>query len=350
MASCTYLSLLLLLLLHRSVAHDDPTCSKIPAVTLSNGVKMPQLMLGTAHLVFEPNTLDDNPSFTGLLPESTYRSVQLALQAGWRGFDSALIYRSHRAIGAVLGTWFAQGTLSRSDVFLTTKVFHGPVHVATADTHMPELDTMMVEQVTQAMHQQLEQSLVEVGVGYFDLILLHWPAAFESQSPDNRLRRIAAWKVLEQYYDKGWARAIGVSNFSVQHLNQLRDDGATIVPMVNQIEASVKIQWHDIVNYCKDNGIQLQAYSPLGRGLTNIANDPVVLEIASKHSKDAGQVAMRYLLQLGYALTCLSSSESRLETNLDIFSFALDDKDMTSLNALNRRDGTWGLPGPHTMA
>jgi diketogulonate reductase-like aldo/keto reductase len=181
-------------------------------------------------------------------------------------------------------------------------------------------------------------------------MLLHWPATFRSQDPGNAARRIAAWKVLESFYKRGWTRAIGVSNFGVAHIQQLMQDGAEIPPMVNQIEASVFLQFGDIVEYCHAHGIVLQAYSPLGRGLVDITKDAVVVAIAKKHNRNEGQIAMRYLVQLGYAVTFLSSSAERLVSNQDIFAFELDEQDMKELSALNRPDGSWGLPSPDEMA
>lgn len=329
------------------VALADETC-KIPTIDLANGVEMPQLMLGSAHLR-EPGNIPSNPKFTGLVPDLTYQSVHSALKAGWRGIDSALIYRSHRAIAQVLGHWLMEGKLRREDVFLATKVFHGPVPgVATTGTFM-DLDRMTPEETAQLTEEQLHASLHQIGVGYLDMVFMHWPAAMDSQDDGNRARRIAAWKILEEFYERGWARAIGVSNFSEEHLQQLVEDGAKVTPMVNQIEASVYQQYDKIVEYCKKADIIVQAYSPLGRGVTNALKDPVVLEIAKKHGKDAGQVAMRYLIQKGYVMTCLSTSPERLMTNQDIFYFELDKDDMGKLNALNRPDGTWGLPSPYGM-
>jgi diketogulonate reductase-like aldo/keto reductase len=326
----------------------DNTC-RIPTVTLDNGVEMPQLILGSAHLRFEPNTVPSNPSFVGFLPEETYRSVNTALEVGWRGIDTALVYRSQRAIGRVLAHWFMQQKVSRSDIFLTTKIFHGNPTIGTKGTYMENMDGMTPNEAATATASHIEESLNQVDVGYFDLLLMHWPADMGSKDPGNRARRISAWKVLESYYERGWARAIGVSNFSEKHLQQLVEDGATITPHVNQIEASIYLQWENIVSYCKQHNIVVQAFSPLGRGVTNALKDPLVLEIAKKHDRNPGQVALRYLLQKGYMLICLSSSPERLVTNQDVFYFELDEEDMIRLDTLNCPDGGWGLPTPYDM-
>lgn len=325
------------------VVSEAPEC-RIPTIKLSNGVDIPQLMLGTAHLVTEGTDIK------GFLPEKVYRSVELALKSGMRGFDSALIYRSHRAIGQVLGDWFFEGDLKREDIFLTTKVFHGKVDIATANSVMPSMEDLTPEEVSDIVREQFERSLHEVGVGYFDLVLLHWPAEMNSKHAGNPARRLAAWKILEEYYERGWIRAIGVSNFSELHIQGLLDDGAKIRPMVNQIEASVYLQFEDIIKYCKDNEIALQAYSPLGRGISDISSDPVMLGIAEKHGKNYGQIALRYLVQKGFAVTSLSSSPDRIRSNQDIFFFELDEEDMEKLSKLARPDGSWGLPSPYDMS
>jgi diketogulonate reductase-like aldo/keto reductase len=326
----------------------------IPTVTLSNGVEMPLLHLGTAQL----NTVAGKdpklpPSFVGMIPERGYRQIELALQKGIRAFDTALIYRSSRQIGAVLGEWWRAAKLQdRSEVWLSTKVFHPNATETTFGlTHLPDMHEKTPEQITVETRRHFEQALMDLGVGYVDLMLLHWPASAakeEGNSQDNRQRRLAAWRVLEDLYEnKGWARAIGVSNFSPQHLNQLQQDGARIVPMVNQFEASITLQYPDLVQYCKDRGIIPQAYSPLGRGLAELPLQ--VAEMAEKHGKDVGQIAFRYLYQLGYAIISLSNSPQRMVSNSEIFDFELSDADMRLLNSLNRPDGGWGLPSPYEI-
>lgn len=315
---------------------------------------MPLLQLGTAHLVTQAGvdpTLP--PHFVGMLPERTYRQLELALQQGLRALDTALIYGSHGPIGAVLGEWWRTHPLqTRTDIWITTKVFHpNATQVTFGLSHMPTMEQMTPEQVTVLTREHVETSLLQLGVGYVDLLLLHWPSGLhEGSVAENRQRRIAAWKVLEDLYmNKGWARAIGVSNFSPRHLEQLKEDGALIVPMINQIEASVTLQYTDIVEYCLINGIVPQAYSPFGRGLTELPTRQLQ-EIADKYGKqNIGQVAIKYLLQLGYAVTYLSNSADRILSNTDVFDFELNEQEMQLLKRLHRPDGGWGLPKPHDL-
>jgi methylglyoxal/glyoxal reductase len=147
----------------------------------------------------------------------------------------------------------------------------------------------------------------------------------------------------------GWIRAIGVSNWTEQHIEQLMKDGAKIKPMINQIEGNIYLQWSKIIKYCQDNDIAVQAFSPLGHG-GQMLHDATVVSIAQKYNKDMGQVAMRYLVQKGYAVTFATTSEKRLVTNQQIFDFVLDADDMAQLDALNGKDESTGQPQPYDMS
>jgi methylglyoxal/glyoxal reductase len=146
----------------------------------------------------------------------------------------------------------------------------------------------------------------------------------------------------------GWVRAIGVSNWTEHHIEQLMKDGAKIKPMVNQIEGNVYMQWSNILKYCQANGIVVEAFSPLGHG-GGMLLDETVVAIAQKHNKDVGQVAMRYLVEKGYTVTFSTTSEKRLVTNQQIFDFALDADDMARLDALNGKAESTGQPQPYDM-
>jgi diketogulonate reductase-like aldo/keto reductase len=330
---------------------------------------MPLLQLGTAQLITQIGIDATVPEpFTGMVPERTYRQIELALQHGLRAFDTALIYRSHIPMGHVLGEWWRTGKLKhRNDVWIQTKVFHpNATQMTFGISHMPYLQQMTPDQVSQETLRHIETSLLQLNIGYIDLMLLHWPSGLPSKdladdgngnadtwrlnnALNNRQRRIAAWKILEHIYHKGWARAIGVSNFSVKHLQQLVEDGAIIVPMVNQIEASVTLQYSDIVQYCLRNHIVPQAYSPFGRGLTEMPTE-VLNNLAQKYKKkDIGQIAIKYLLQLGYSVIYLSNTPERMVSNMDVFDFNISLSDMNTLQQFHRPDGGWGLPSPDEL-
>ena len=322
----------------------------IPTVRLNNGVQMPALALGMAYWNVKDGGVPENPSFKGMLPEQAFLSLDRALEAGLRSIDTALIYRTHSAIRQVLGEWFRQGKLKREELFVQTKVYHFDTFMGTSNTTVP-MDQLSPEQVTETVSAHVERCLEELGLGYLDQVLLHWPSKPDDNDPaTNRQRRLAAWKVLEVFHRRGLIRAIGVSNFSEHHLQQLKEDGAQVTPAVNQIEASVFLQWKDIVKYCQEQGIQIQAFSPLGHGASSVVDSPTVQQIASKLSCDAGQVAMRYLIQKGYAVVFSSSSPKRLVSNQRIFNIELSAEDMEVLDKLNGTAESTGQPSPYTLS
>jgi len=296
------------------------------------------------------SSLPSNPNFFGFLPERTYYALSTALDLGYNHIDTALVYRSQKAIGSVLAQKMTQGELVREDIFITTKLFHGSMEGLTRQGSTLDLDNMSPEEVSKAIEAQFELILEELGVGYVDCMLLHWPAIMDSKSELNPARRLAAWKVLESMYQRGWARSIGVSNFNEFHLEELMQNGASILPMVNQIEASVYKQWGRIYDYCQEKGIAIMAYSPLGLGNQSLLTDPIILQIAELKNVSASQVALRYLIQKGYAVLPLSTSEKRLKSNLDLFSFELTDVEMSRLADLSYlKDEGIGLPSPYDM-
>jgi diketogulonate reductase-like aldo/keto reductase len=131
-------------------------------------------------------------------------------------------------------------------------------------------------------------------------------------------------------------RSIGVSNWTEEHIQDLIDDGAKIIPHINQIECSPHCQYSKILDYCKAKGIVIQAYSPLGSTAGGVLKDPVVLELAAKYQKDCGQVVLKWLIQQGMVVLPRSSSEKRMASNMDVFDFTISDEDMAALTALNR--------------
>lgn len=335
---------------------------EIPSITLRNGVELPAISLGTAHVILEENTKDN---FRGFKPERTYRQIQLALENGIRAFDCGRIYRANRHVGLVLAEWFRTGKIEREDVFLTTKVFHGSAEpVATRSSHMFNMEDLTPDQVTEEVQKEVEEALDDLGVGQIDLLLLHWPSSGKGgtlggKSDENeseqerkmkaRQRRLAAWRVLEDMYKRGWARAIGVSNFSEYHLNDLHMDGASIMPMVNQIEASLSVMYLDIVEYCTTHGIVCQAFSPLKRGYLLPESNDRMAEIAQKYKKSEAQIALRFLFDNKFAITVLSTNETRMIDNHNIFDFQLTEMEIQLLYDLPTATGNWGLPTPYEL-
>lgn len=344
-------------------------------VELANGVQMPVVALGTAPLMTnKEDSSGFNPlnSFHGFLPEQSYQSVQALLDMKLENnktkpihIDTALYYGTHPHIRQVLGNAFLNKGLKRSDFFLTTKVFHmydgfGLEKEGLSMPPDPDCE-MTYTDVHKFVTKQFQQALHECGIGYFDLVLLHWPGRKHPKTSQQRnaQHRLAAWHVLEEAYCRGWARSIGVSNFSEHHLEELQqlNEAAQrsvpiVRPHVNQIEASVFVQHKGILEYCLKQNIVAMAYSPLGRGVMHVTTNEVVSKMATKYGKDAGQVALKYLLQKGYgSLVFWTKSPGRVVSNHDLFDFELNEAEVKELDGLNRKDGTgtWGLLSPYAI-
>jgi len=417
-------------------------------IMLPNGVMMPRIALGTAPLqtndpeqedaiIASPPSSPPPPpaKFQGFLPEKATRSVAVALDHVLKSsslgssdaphcsqeegpvlhLDTALYYRSQKVIGYVLNHYYMTGQLrDRSSVFIATKVFHPHNGFGTDTMCMPpNLNDMTPQQVYDVVKQHCHRCLEELDCGYVDLLILHWPGCWESSKQTNKKtpqqikyensqRRVAAWKVLEEMYNKGWARSIGVSNFSIDHLKELipsyststtttvsssESDSTTdssyhrptIAPMVNQFESSIYCQYDEIRKFCLQNNIVPAAYSVFGNGAkhVNINNEPILNELADKYSIQdnsssggggddtktrhvststttigVGQIVFSYLLQKGYgAVVFWSTNEQRIRHNLSSCSNlpTLSDDDMKRLDELNRSDGSWGLLPPNEI-
>lgn len=233
-------------------------------MTLRNGVTVPFVGFGCAF-----GNWTDNSRFMGFQPELGHFSVAAALRAGYTHFDCAYVYGSHRVVAQHVGQELSKGKKKRSDYFLTTKVCHPWSENALNNikktfnfTLIPNCD------IRERVFIDFETSLDELSVGYVDLLLMHWPGAFNSIDESvGRTKRRVCWETFEEIYTTGKTRAIGVSNFQVRHLVALLED-TKIVPMVNQIEISPYIQQPEVVSYCMEKDIKLVAWSPFGSGTT----------------------------------------------------------------------------------
>ncbi|MFJ2352339.1 aldo/keto reductase [Glutamicibacter sp. NPDC087673] len=270
----------------------------IPTITLNNGVEMPQVGFGVFQV---PN-------------EETTAAVGSALKAGYRSIDTAAIYGNEEGVGAAL----AQSGLAREDLFITSKIW---------------IADMGYEQTLEAFDASLER----LGLDYLDLYLIHWPA------PEKNLY-IETWKALERLYAEKKIRAIGVSNFQPEHLEQLVAEG-TIVPAVNQVELHPALQNHEVVAANAQHGIVTEAWSPLAQGA--MLTDETIVGIAQAHEVSAAQVILRWHLQQGRVIIPKSVTESRIIANLDLFGFELTSDELASIDGLDR-DGRTG-PNPDTF-
>lgn len=303
----------------------------LATVKLSNDVEMPSLGFGCAFGNWTGQT-----EYQGFLPEEAWVALPAARRAGFSHFDMAKAYGTQKhARDALLQPHFAAGG-KRDELFLATKICHpdAPPHVAIPASGTFNMDTPGLD-VEQKTLDDFNTCLSELGVGYVDLLMMHWPGRFGSESAEeNRALRKRAWSVFEAIYKRGQARAIGVCNFSVQQLKDLVTDG-TVAPMVNQIEVSPYCANVALVEGCQAIRVQVVAYAPFGSGGIGLMQDATLKTIAEKYGKDTGQLVLRWLLQRGCAAMPKSSNERRMAGNLNVHDFIITDEDMVAISSLD---------------
>ena len=277
-------------------------------ITLNNGVEMPALGLG----VFQTP------------PEQTRDAVRAAVNAGYRHIDTAAAYANERQVGEAVHS----SDLDRSEVFLETKIW-------ISDYGYDE-----------TLHG-FEKSARKLGVDRIDLLILHQPL------PSALERTLEAYRALETLLADGKVRAIGVSNFMVEHLSTLLER-ATVVPAVNQIECHPYFQQRDVQNLNAEHGILTQAWSPIG-GITfyrdgsdgSTLDDPVIGDIARAHAKTPAQVMLRWGLQHGRSVIPKSTKPGRIAENINVFDFELSADEIAASDGLDT--GRRGGPEPDAI-
>ena len=256
---------------------------------LTNGVEIPCIGFGTWQ------TPD------GEIAES---SVRFAIEAGYRHIDTAHAYHNEESVGRGI----RESGVPREELFITTKLWnrnHG-------------YDATM---------RAFEGSMERLGLDYLDLFLIHWPNPIMFR--DNWQETNAeTWKAFEELYKAGRIRSIGVSNFRIHHLEELAKT-AEITPMVNQIRLCPGDTQDEVVAYCRERNILLEAYSPLGMGA--IFSVPEMKTLAEKYDRTIAQICIRWSLQRGYLPLPKSVTPSRIQENLKVFDFELDPDDVQFL-------------------
>ncbi|SFE67323.1 Aldo/keto reductase [Bacillus sp. OV194] len=258
--------------------------------TLHNGVKMPWFGLG----VFK---VEEGPELVN--------AVKTAIRHGYRSIDTAAIYENEEGVGKGIQEGLAESGVERRDLFVTSKVWNADLGY----------DSTIAA---------YEESLRKLGLEYLDLYLIHWPV--EGKYKD-------AWRALETLYKEGRVKAIGVSNFQIHHLKDLMKD-AEIKPMINQVEYHPKLSQKELQEFCKAQGIQMEAWSPLMQG--QLLDHPVLKEIADHHNKSVAQIILRWDLQNGVITIPKSTKEHRIIENSMVFNFELSDMEMNRINELNQ--------------
>jgi len=250
-------------------------------ITLRNGVEMPRFGLGVFRAA-----------------GSTRDAVTWALEAGYRHVDTAHIYRNEEDVGAAL----AASAVPRDEVFVTTKLWN--------EHHGYD-----------AALRAFDASCAALGLETIDLWLIHWPAE----------KRRESWRAMEKVLGEGRARAIGVSNYLVRHLEELRD--AEVQPMVNQIELHPFCQQPEVVGWCRAHDVVVEAYSPVTKGKK--LDDPTLVRVGSEVNRTPAQVLIRWSLQRGFVCIPKSSNRERIQQNAGVFDFVLDETAMATLDALH---------------
>jgi 2,5-diketo-D-gluconate reductase A len=272
----------------------DPTV--VPAVRLNDGAEIPQFGFG----VFQ------------IPAEETVTAVRTALDAGYRHIDTAQMYGNEAEVGRAI----AESGVPREEIFVTTKLNN--------DGHGYD-----------AALGALDESLRKLGLDHVDLFLIHWPRPQEG-------RYVETWTALEKLKADGKARSVGVSNFTVEHLDRLAERTGT-VPAVNQIELHPQFPQAALRAYHAEHGIATEAWSPIGQG-GDLLQDGRLRALADQHGRSPAQIVLRWHIQLGNIVFPKSVTPERIRENIDVFDFALSADDMAVVDGLDT--GTRKGPDP----
>ena len=279
-------------------ADPAPASSPIPTLTLPTGSPIPVLGFGTYKVA----------------PEDAYDAVRRALDVGYRHIDTAQMYGNEAEVGAALD---ASG-IARDQIFLTTKVNNS--------NHEPERAAASIT-----------RSLEELRTDYVDLLLVHWPLP-ALYGGDVTL----PWPALEDAFNAGGARAIGLSNYEREHVDAVRAI-ATVTPHVLQVEAHPFLPNADLRAYAHGLGMVFEAWSPLARG--RATTDPTLIDIGAQLGVSAAQVALRWAIDRGHVVFPKTLSRQRMATNIDVFSFTLSPDQQARIDTLDQ--GEAGRTGSH---
>ena len=265
---------------------------------LNNNYKMPNIGFGTFR----------TPS-----GEETEQSVLNAIKAGYRHIDCAAAYGNEKSVGEAI----RKSGVAREEIFVTSKLWN---------------DDKGYENTLAAFNRTLEDLQLE----YLDLYLIHWPIAKASKE-NWKEANSESWRALEELYNQGKIKAIGVSNFLEHHLEPLFET-AKIKPMVNQIEFHPGMLQKEIVEFCKKHNILVEAWAPFSNG--QVLKNPVLKEIADKYEKTVAQLTLRWIIQKGIVPLPKSVTPERIKSNLEVFDFEISAQDVERIDRLTDCGGS----------
>lgn len=270
---------------------------------LNNGTEIPDIGFGTWQTT-----------------ENVQKTVKLALEAGYRHIDTAAIYGNEAEIGEAL----ADSKIPRKDLYITTKIWNS-------------------NRSTLGVKTSVEQSLKKLQTNYLDLLLIHWPAN-EKQFANWKEINAETWKAMEELYKTGVVKSIGVSNFMLPHIKALLES-AEIIPAVNQIEFHPGYTQPKVVDYCKEKGIAIEAWSPIGSG--RLLKDRDLKAIADQYNVSPAILCIQFCLQCGVVVLPKSENKENINNNLHFNRFEISENDMEKLKTL-KETGFSGL-NPETV-
>lgn len=260
--------------------------------TLSNGVEIPSIGYGTLNIENDRDAV---------------KVIKNAINNGYRHFDSAEVYGNDEALGIAI----KESNISRNDFFITSKL---------SNDNRGYINTI------KAFNETLKRMQLE----YLDLYLIHWPAS-ENQFKNWQEINIETWKALETLYKEGKVKAIGVSNFLIHHLKPLVEK-AEILPMINQLEVHPGQNQQEIVEFCRENNILVEAWGPLGAG--KMIDNKDLVEIAQKYNKSVAQICIKWCLEQNIIPLPKTVNETRMKENLDVYDFTILENDIKRINQL----------------
>ena len=259
--------------------------------TLENGLQIPCMGFGT----YNPKGGDNREIF------------KKAIETGYRYFDTASLYETERALGQAI----AESGRAREEFFIASKVW---------------IDEMGYDETKKAF----ERTLSRLQMDYLDLYLIHWPKASEDD-PDWKERDLQTWCAMEELYEEGKIKGLGLSNFLPHHLDNILEN-CKIKPLVNQLEIHPGYSQEAAASYCKKNHIYVQAWSPLGR--SKALEHPVLQKMANKYGRSVAQISLRFLLQKEIIPIVKSSQVERMKENQNIFDFEITKEDISVLECM----------------